>query len=397
MTLLELITKAASGDNLTDSESEYPVTLNPDHILQNLKPKQEDGDPLSLVCPVTGWQVSQTDSQLIDLVGKFSNNLKQKLKDTNKFDRNAFFEILDPFLEKVLQIIEISVGVSRKHRKYTEVLIENAGTFLGKDVTSLILEACVALNLWELVKCMIICGIVDHSCYSKLIFNLLLKRRSDLVCLCIKHAPVLHVDELVCILKYFLCPPKDALDSMITVSKELESQGMSAITKASDKNLTEKEVGVARDAAILLMVAYDGFTISELCLHHMLAVANIDEVMLSSAISKLNGEEMASFLSYLEKWLKKYEKFPQACPCPQGSSMLGLWACDLVPKLEDVVRCLSLVLDTNFSSLVLHPEFHRQLTSMHGLVSSLAAEARLCCSLDNTIESLMNASQSCVL
>ncbi|XP_010044091.2 uncharacterized protein LOC104433130 [Eucalyptus grandis] len=397
MTLLELITKAASGDNLTDSESEYPVTLNPDHILQNLKPKQEDGDPLSLVCPVTGWQVSQTDSQLIDLVGKFSNNLKQKLKDTNKFDRNAFFEILDPFLEKVLQIIGISVGVSRKHRKYTEVLIENAGTFLGKDVMSLILEACVALNLWELVKCMIICGIVDHSCYSKLIFNLLLKRRSDLVCLCIKHAPVLHVDELVCILKYFLCPPKDALDSMVTVSKELESQGMSAITKASDKNLTEKEVGVARDAAILLMVAYDGFTISELCLHHLLAVANIDEVMLSSAISKLNGEEMASFLSYLEKWLKKYEKFPQACPCPQGSSMLGLWACDLVPKLEDVVRCLSLVLDTNFSSLVLHPEFHRQLTSMHGLVSSLAAEARLCCSLDNTIESLMNASQSCVL
>ncbi|KAL3753297.1 hypothetical protein ACJRO7_000656 [Eucalyptus globulus] len=397
MTLLELITKAASGDNLTDSESEYPVTLNLDHILQNLKPKQEDGDPLSLVCPVTGWQVSQTDSQLIDLVGKFSNNLKQKLKDTNKFDRNAFFEILDPFLEKVLQIIGISVGVSRKHRKYTEVLIENAGTFLGKDVTSLILEACVALNLWELVKCMIICGIVDHSCYSKLIFNLLLKRRSDLVSLCIKHAPVLHVDELVCILKYFLCPPKDALDSMITVSKELESQGMSAITKASDKNLTEKEVGVARDAAILLMVAYDGFIISELCLHHLLAVANIDEVMLSSAISKLNGEEMASFLSYLEKWLKKYEKFPQACPCPQGSSMLGLWACDLVPKLEDVVRCLSLVLDTNFSSLVLHPEFHRQLTSMHGLVSSLAAEARLCCSLDNTIESLMNASQSCVL
>lgn len=109
MTLLELITKAASGDNLTDSESEYPVTLNPDHILQNLKPKQEDGDPLSLVCPVTGWQVSQTDSQLIDLVGKFSNNLKQKLKDTNKFDRNAFLKFWTLFLRKFFRLLEFQL------------------------------------------------------------------------------------------------------------------------------------------------------------------------------------------------------------------------------------------------------------------------------------------------
>lgn len=84
--------------------------------------------------------------------------------------------------------------------------------------------------------------------------------------------------------------------------------------------------------------------------------------------------------------------FPYAGPCPKASSMLGLKACDWVPKLEDVVRCLGLVLDENFSSLVLHPEFHKESNCIEGLVGSLASEARLCFLVANAIENMRTES-----
>jgi hypothetical protein len=55
-----------------------------------------------------------------------------------------------------------------------------------------------------------------------------------------------------------------------------------------------------------------------------------------------------------------------------------LKACDWIPKLDDVVKCLGLVLDGNFSSLVLHPQFHEELRSVEGLVSRLTTEAKTC-------------------
>ncbi|KAH9649210.1 SWIM-type domain-containing protein [Citrus sinensis] len=95
--------------------------------------------------------------------------------------------------------------------------------------------------------------------------------------------------ELLCILKYFLCPLKDAYGSMGSVRMEWESQVLLAIEKASDENPSRKKLCLAKEASILLMVAHDGFSVSELCLHYLLASSNIDEVMLSSAISNLNG------------------------------------------------------------------------------------------------------------
>ncbi|KAL9460005.1 hypothetical protein AB3S75_003246 [Citrus x aurantiifolia] len=114
--------------------------------------------------------------------------------------------------------------------------------------------------------------------------------------------------ELLCILKYFLCPLKDAYGSMGSVRMEWESQALLAIEKASDENPSRKKLCLAKEASILLMVAHDGFLVSELCLRYLLASSNIDEVMLSSAISNLNG---MSLIRYLGKWLKKFETFPQ--------------------------------------------------------------------------------------
>ncbi|KAJ9140426.1 hypothetical protein P3X46_031075 [Hevea brasiliensis] len=388
MSLLEVITNAAANPEQVASQSEYPIILNADDIFLNLKSQLESVDSTSLANPVTGWQLSQTDAQLIESGKKFFTKLKRKLKDTINFNKDEFVEILNLFLEKIGEKFGISVGVDSSDNGYTQVLIEKVGFLMGRDVAGLVLEACVRLEIWDLVETLIVKGIVDHSYYSNLVTSLVVKKRSDLLCLSIRHAPDLGLTELLCILKYFLCPSKDAYSSMVNVRKEWESQALLAIEKVKDKKLSDKKSRIAKEASILLMLAHDGFSTSELCLHYLLASSNVDEVILSSSIGKLNGKDMMSLIRYLGKWLKKYEMFPQAGPCPKASSMLGLKACDWVPKLEDIVRCLGLVLDENFSSLVLHPEFHEELKSIEGLVGSLALEAKLCCSMANVIENL---------
>jgi len=259
---------------------------------------------------------------------------------------------------------------------------------MGSDVKGLVLEACVVLEIWELLETLIVCGLVEHSSCSSLVYNLIEKRRSDLVCLCLKHISDLRTSDLVSILKYFLSPPKGAYGSMASVREEWKSQALSAVDKAMDGKLSGKKLKLAKEASVLLMIAHDEFSVSELCLHYLLASSNLDEVVLSSCISKLNGSEIMSLIQYLGKWVKKYDRFPQAGPCPKASSSLGLKACEWVPRLEDVVKCLGMVLDEHFLSLVLHSEFHEELRSIEGLVNSLALESKVCCSMANVIGSL---------
>lgn len=384
MTLLDVITKASASTEPLSSQVDHPIVLNPDDILLNLKPEVENHNPTSLVSPLTGWGISSTDAKLIDLSKKFYTKLNRKLKDIHNFNKEEFIGILNPFLEKIREEGGIFVGVDSNDSDYTLVLLEKVGFSMGRDVLRLVLQACISLEIWELLEVLIVNGLVDHPCYSNLVVNIAAKKRSDLLCLCVKHAHNLGSAELLCILKYFLCPPKDGYVSMGNVRKEWESEALLAIEKAR----LGKKSRLAKEASILLMVAHDGFSDSELCLHYLLASNNVDEVVLSSSLSKLSGKEMMNLIRYLGKWLKKYERFPQAIPCPKASSALGLKACDWIPKLEDVVKCLGFVVDENFSSLMLHPGFHEELKSIEGVVSSLAFEARFCCLMANVIEKL---------
>lgn len=389
MTLLEVIENASVSSEPLASQSEYPIVLNPDDVLPNLRPKFESPNLVSLVNPVVGWQISKTDSEVIDLGKNFFTKLNRKLKNPNDFDKDEFIRILNQFLEKIREKAGVSIGIDSSDKGYTVALIEKLGSVMGKDVVGLVLDACVVLETWELVEALIVNGHVEHSCYSTLVNKLVMKKMSHLICVCIKHASDLGASEILCILKYFLCPPKDAYGSMVNVRKECEKQALSAIERASDKGLTGKKARLAKDASISLMMAHDGFSAPELCLHYLLASSNVDAVVLASSISKLNGKEMMSLIRYLGKWLKKYERFPQAVPCSEATSKLGLKVCCWIPKLEDVVNWVGLVLDEKFSSLVLHPEFHEELRSMEGMVSSLALEARVCCSMANVIEKLI--------
>lgn len=383
MTLLDIITKASANADVVSSQEEYPIFLNPDEVFTSLKPEVENPAPSSLVSPLSGWKISSTDAGVIELSKKFFAKLKRKLKDTNSFNREEFIEMLSSFLQKIGN----KVGISNDNA-LSVVLVEKVGFLMGRDVSSLVLEACLGLEIWELVEGMIKSGLVDHSCYSTLVPKLASKNKTDLLCLCTKHASDLGSSELLCILKYFLNPPKGAYGSMANVRKEWEDEALLAIERANDEKVFgKKPTRLAKEAAILLMVAYDGFSDAELCLHYLLKSSDIDDVILAYAIGKLNGKEMVNLIRYLGKWLKKYERFPQAVECPKTTT-IGLKACDWVPKLEDIAKCLGIVLDQNFSSLVLHPEFHKELKSIEEVVSSLAFEAKFCCLMANIVEKL---------
>ncbi|KAK9278224.1 hypothetical protein L1049_027786 [Liquidambar formosana] len=390
MTLLELITKAsANPEIILASESDYPIILNPDESLLNLEPQLKEGlNPNFLIQPVTGFQISRIDAEIIDWGQKFLKKLKRKLKNPHNFGADDFLGILNAFFEKIGKKVGISIGVDPSDNGYTCKLIEKVGFFMGREVVRLVLEACVVLEIWEVLETLIVHGLVEHSCYSNLVNSLVTKRKSDLLCVCVKHFSDLPSSDFLCVLKYFLSTPKGAYSSMVAVKKEWESEALLAIEKATDKSLKGKKIRMANDASILLMIAYDGFSVSELCLHYLIASMSLDELILTSAISKLNGVEIMALIQYLGKWLNKYERFPQAGPCPKASSMLGLKTCEWVPTVEDIVKCIGLVLDEHFSSLVLHPEFREVLRSIQGTVNSLALETRLCCSMANVIENL---------
>jgi hypothetical protein len=393
MSLLEIITKASSNSENLVSESIYPITLNPDSVLLKLKPQTEDLKDESVVKCADDWQISHVDSEIIESAQSFFKSLKRKLSNLTTFNKDEFLGLLHQYLEKNMKIVGISVGVESSDSGYTREMIEKVGFTMGREVVGLVLEAAVVLELWELLETLIVNGRVEYSCFSNLIHNLIEKRKTDLVCLCVQHISDLQSSDLLAILKYFLSPPKDAYSSMVIVRKEWECAALWAIEKAAGNYLSAKRVNMAKDASILLMLAHDGFSASELCLHYLLASSNLDEAILSFCISKLDGSQMVAFLRYLGKWVKKYDNFPQAYHSPKFSSSLGLKICEWVPKLEDIAKCLGLVLDEHFSSLVLHPEFHQELMSMESVINSLSSEATLCCTVANLEDGLNTETQ----
>ncbi|KAK7388971.1 hypothetical protein VNO78_23802 [Psophocarpus tetragonolobus] len=388
MTLLEIIKDTSVNSKPSDLPLEYPVVLNPDSILPNLKHNVKDESSLSLVKRLDGWQIPQNDREIIDISKNFYTKLKYKLKNTNNLDKGEFIGTLNSYLESIRDKVGIDIGVDSSNSGFNRILIDKLGVFMGKDVVGLVLDGCVSLEIWEVVEALIVNGSVEHSCYSNLVTKLVEKKRSDLLCLCLKHDFDLGSSEMLTILRYFLSPSKDAHNSMATVKKEWESQALLAIEQASDSNLKKSYLLMAKEASILLMMAYDGFSASETCLHYLIASSNINDVMLSPSFAKLNGKELINLIRYLAKWLKKYERFPQAGPCQKASSALHLKACDWVPKLEDVIKCLGLVLDENFSSLVLHPQFHEELRSIEEMVGCLAAEAKFCHLMAGVVDKL---------
>ncbi|KAM3374689.1 hypothetical protein P3S68_013403 [Capsicum galapagoense] len=390
MTLLELITKPSTENSPTTSDGgNYSIVLNSEALLHQLKLEKDQNDDVSLLQRGTGWTLLSTDVEVIELGQNFIKKLKKKMKNPNTFNKDEFFELFGSYLNEIWEKLWGAILGDGLDEGNIVKMIEKLGNYMGRDVKGLVMEACVVLETWEVLGSLIVNGLVEHSGLSSLINNLIEKKQSWLVVLCVKHVIDIQTYDMMCVLKYFLSIPRDEDDgSLVNVRKEWESQAMSAIEKAMDLSLGPIRMEIARDASLLLMLAHDGFSVYEMCLHYLLASRNVDEVILGACISKLSGSEIMILIRYLKKWLNKYERFPQVCPCPKAPFELGLKACEWVPSLEDVVRCLGLVVDEHFSSLVLHQEFHEELKSLNEVVNSLTGEAKVCGILSNLTETL---------
>ncbi|XP_017215663.1 uncharacterized protein LOC108193472 [Daucus carota subsp. sativus] len=382
MSLLETITKASANKTHLTSDSNYPIPLNADPILLGLKPQSKISSLLSK-CD-DGWEISKLDLQIIELGQKFVKALKRKLKNPSRFGKIEFLEMLEGFFGSCGEKIGVSVGEDDG----VEKLIGKFGSLLGFDALVLVLEGCVVLEVWEVLESLIVFGFVTPLVSGNLVGNLIVKGRSELVCLFLKHVKDVQLGDFVSILKYFLSPSREVYGSMVSLRKDWEGEVLEAIERADVKGIGGKVRNLAKEAAVLLMVAYDGFSANELCLHYLIARKDLDEVMFLSCVSKLNGEELMSLIRYLGKWLRKYERFPQAYPCPKGSSVLGLKACNWVPTLANVVKCFGLVVDEHFSSMVLQSEFHEELRSLERVANSLSSEATVCSTVTNLVETL---------
>ncbi|MCL7023367.1 hypothetical protein MKW94_008896 [Papaver nudicaule] len=343
MSLLEIITRAAAAaaaDSVNSESSKYPIILNANSILTDLKPENDTIDDTKLIKRVQGWKISEKDTEIIESGNKFIKNLNKKLKNPKSFDSNEFLGFLNSFLKKICEKVGVSVNNN---------LSDDDSS---KTSSCLMLEKCAGFIVMKLlIEKRVVC--------KDLIDNLVKKRRSDLLCLCIKHAADIQSSDLV---------------TNLAIDKIGEQQNDIKV--------------LAKEASILLMIAYDGFTSSELCLHYLFASSNLDQLTFSYCLSRLSGTEMLSLIKYLGKWLKKYEKFPQTAPCPKAPKKLGLEACLWVPELKSVVKYLGVVLDEHFSKLVLYTEFQDELRLIDGVVKSLACGARLCCSVADVVENL---------
>lgn len=214
------------------------------------------------------------------------------------------------------------------------------------------------------------------------------QNKAKLLCLCVKHIADLRPTEILTILRFFLSPPSDAYNGILEVKKEWEKQAVLAIEKATKKGVPKKAAILAKEASILLMLAYDSFSASESCLHYFFGTSNIDGLVLSSVFLSLSGREVLTLFRYFVKWLKKYERFPEAGPCLQANSVLNLSACDDVPSFESIVGALSLLLDEHFSYLVLNTEFYNELKDVQEVVKDLTSEADASSPLDCLVNHL---------
>ncbi|XP_039119136.1 uncharacterized protein LOC120255366 [Dioscorea cayenensis subsp. rotundata] len=327
MTLLSAITAAAEA-GAPSPAPKHPLILNGDAAVHSLVPGSDSPANAALVKRVSGWSLSSTDTDIAVLVSSLSKTLTRKLKNPRSLNRDECVGLLGSFFQKCAERIGLAISVDPSDPNFIPKAIEKLGFVIGREAAGLILEGCLILEVWEVIETLIL---------QKLAGNL----------------------------KLFF-----------------------AIEKATHRGLDEKVTALAREASILLAMAHDRFSSSEVCLHYVFGSSNLDDLVLSSAILRLDGSEVLTLVRYFIKWLEKYQRFPEAGPCPSAMPVLGLTVCDSIPSLESVARGLGLVLDEHFSYLVLSSEFHEEMRAIERLVKSFASEAELCLPVNEIIKHL---------
>lgn len=371
MTLLDTILKASAADASAPKEpsTRVPVVVDAATVFPKLRPVSNEppADGASLpMRRLSGWKIPKYAKRTAQDVENISMKLKKKLKIRPKpSDRREVEQLLDSLPPETLGSLPP-----------------------GGEAAQLVAEACVSFEIWEKLEPLISSGLIGRWDGFDLVGKLAEKHRPDFLCLCAGVVSDLRSSQLLVILKYFLSPSKDSFAAMPLVRKEWERQGLCAIEKATDKSLSPELTALARDSSILLMIAYDGFTSYELCLHYVFSSQHLEGLVMSTAISRLDGIEVLRLIRYFRKWLEKYERFPEAIPCLAAVQLLKLTKLEWVPSLNSVARGLSLVLDERFSYFILNTQYQEEMRTLEKIARSLASKASACCYLSNAIGKL---------
>ncbi|GJN37688.1 hypothetical protein PR202_gb26669 [Eleusine coracana subsp. coracana] len=253
--------------------------------------------------------------------------------------------------------------------------IKAIAPYFPATIAPLVASAAARIADYDVLLALAQSRLLSHP-PPELISSLSDNDRVDLVCAVLRQATDLRSSEILAGLQCFLSPASEkAYDAMVDVKNQWKDAAVSAVNKCRDDSVEMVFTDAARRAALLLMMGHDGFSSPEVCLHYLLASGNVDPVVLGAAVAELDGGEVVRLMRYLNKWIEKYRRFPDAQTCPEAMSMLGLEQCGCVPPFGAVARALGVVLDNHFSHLVLNADVREDLRAADMMLKELATEA----------------------
>ncbi|KAL6627555.1 hypothetical protein ACP70R_031281 [Stipagrostis hirtigluma subsp. patula] len=357
MTLLAAITSAAATP--TPAAGAHPIVLTP-----GAAPPPPTSAALPTPIPPSDWTLSPADPALSNA----ASFLATSLSSCSSLPR------LRTLLANFFTTLSQSLSLPPPLPKLPDA-IRALAPYFPAAVASLVASAAARLSEHDVLLALADSRLLAHP-PPDLVSSLADSGRADLVCAVLRQAADLRSSELLAALRCFLSPASDkAYDAMVDVKNRWKDAALLAVKKYQDKGAGKKVNAAARRAALLLMMGHDGFSSPEVCLHYLLASGNVDSVVLGAAVAELDGGEVVRLMRYLNKWIGKYQRFPEAQACPEAVGILGLEQCESVPSFAAVARTLGVLLDNHFSHLVLNADVREDLRAADAMVKELAAEA----------------------
>ena len=122
--------------------------------------------------------------------------------------------------------------------------------------------------------------------------------------------------------------------------------------------------------AVAAVAAVEGFTRAELCLHSLVGVRR-EEAVVVEAVRQLDTQQVVALVRYLGKWMDRYANKLALNLAPAYKPSLP------IPRLEQVVVWMGLVIDCHLARLMLLGECEKDLVEVEGSVSRFVETASL--------------------
>lgn len=356
MTLLAAITNPSAAA----AAAANPIVLTP-----GAAPPPPTSSAIPTQIPPSDWSLSPADPALATAASFLSTSLSSASVSLPRFRS---------LLASFLTTLSNSLSLPAPSPNLPQA-IRSVAPYFPAALASPVASRAASLAEYDVLLALAECGLLRHPPPS-LLSSLSEADRPDLVCAVVRQAADLRSSELLATLRFFLSPASDAAyDAMVSVKNRWKEAAVLAVNRCKEKGAGKKVDAMARQAALLLMMGYDGFTSPEVCLHYLFASENVDSVVFGAAVSELDGGEVVRLMKYLTKWIGKYQRFPEAQACPEAVGMPGLELCDIVPSFRVVAGALGLVFDQHFSHLALNAELKEDLKAAEMMVKQLATEA----------------------